>query len=914
MTADIDLVGRAEPVRCLAELVGSARDGWGGALVLRGAPGIGKSALLAHTERVATGFRVLHAAGSEFERELPFAVLHQLCRPMLGRLDGLSPAHRRALEGAFGLTDAAPDQFAIGVGVLELLVAATRDQPLLCVVDDAHWLDHASALALSFLSRRIGSESIAIVIAARKPEGASALDPLPGIDLAGLTDAEARALFAATVRTPLDGRVRERILAEARGNPLALLELPRSAGLAGGFARPDEYPVTAAIEDSFRSRLATLPAPNRLLLTLASADPTGDAGLLWQAVTHAEADPPGAVSHSEAELRNAVDSAGLAEFGARVRFCHPLARSVVYRAAEPAQRRAAHRWLAAATDAAADPDRRAWHLALSCAGPDDEIAAELERSAARAEVRGGVPASAAFLARAAALTRDPALRVERSLTAVRAQLTAGATEAAADLLTTVADGALDELHSARVDQLRGQLAFVRQTDGDGPAFMLRAARRLIEVDASRSRDSFLEALEMALNVGRSSGVMDLVVAAARFAPPAPVPARSADVLLDAMLLLAADDHRGAAAALRPILADSGNELWTRRPALGVILAGELWDLDAHGRITEGLMRAGRESGSPLLLRLGLAQVAVTGVHSGDFAAAAAAIAEEEAIADAFGAEPQFYPRLHLAALAGQQATVAELAEQSLSAAKARGEEDLIANVHWAQAISAVATGNYAAALTAARRVLEHRALFLTAVTLPEVVEAAVRTGERDLAGAAAAELTERAEAAGTPWSLGVAAAARALVSDNENDYRESLDHLAQCTIRPSRARAHLLYGEWLRRQGRRRESRDQLRIAHESCTAIGMAGFAKRAADELRATGEQARSRTQPSYEQLTMQELHIARLVATGATSKEVAAQLFLSPRTVDAHLRNIFRKLGVTSRRQLRTLPDIGSAATVG
>lgn len=887
-------------MRRITELLIGARKGDGGALVVRGEPGIGKSALLAEAGRRATGFRVLHATGSEFEAEMPFAVLHQLCRPVLGHLDELAPRHRETLAAAFGLTGAAPDLFALGVGVLELLIATGRDQPVLCVIDDAQWLDDASALVLSFLGRRIGSESIAVLIGARLSSRATTLDALPGIELAGLSDQEARRLLAVSVRASLDDRVRERILAEARGNPLALVELPRSAGLAGGFARPDEYPVAAAIEHSFRARLANLPAPNRLLLTIASAEPTGDAGLLWSAAERAGI-----------ELPAAMDSGELAEFGARVRFCHPLARSVVYRAAEPEQRRAVHGWLAEVVDPEADPDRRAWHRALSSAGPDDEVAAELERSAARAESRGGVPASAAFLARAAILTRDPALRLQRRLTAVRAQLAAGATDAAGELLTTVDDGALAEAQRAEVDQLRGQLAFLRRTDGDGPAFMLRAGQRLAELDPRRSRECFLAALEMALNVGRSSGVMDMVVAAARSAPPAPEPAGGADALLDAMLSLAAGDHRGAASTLRPILADSHSDLWTRHPALGMILAGELWDLDAHGRITERVMTVGRDTGSPLLLRLGLAQVATAGVHAGDFAAAAAAIAEEEAIADAFAAEPQFYPRLHLAALSGRRAEVAMLSDQALVAARTRGEEHLIANVHWAQAVSNIGVGDYAAALTAARRVTDHRALFLTAMALPELVEAAVRTGAQAVAATAAAELTERAEAAGTPWACGVAALARALVSGAEDDYREAAHHLDQSSIRPSRARAHLLYGEWLRRQGRRREAREQLRSAHEQLADIGMAAFAQRAADELRATGEQARSRTQPAYAQLTMQELHIARLVATGATSKEVAAQLFLSPRTVDAHLRNIFRKVGVTSRRQLRALPNISGSA---
>ncbi|MGX1806727.1 AAA family ATPase [Nocardia sp. NPDC055321] len=897
MTADIALMGRAEPVDRLTRLLADARAGAGGALVLRGEPGIGKSALLTAAESRATGFRVLAATGSEFEMGMPFAALHQLCRPLLDGLSSIPAAHREALAAAFGLTSAAPDPFAIGIGLLELLGGAAADRPLLCVVDDAQWLDDASALALAFLSRRIGAEPIAVLMGTRIPDRATALDALPAIDIGPLADAEARDLLAAGLRAPLDSRVRERILTEARGNPLALLELPRSAGLAGGFALPGEYPVTAALEHSFRTRMVALAPGDRLLLTLAAADPTGDAGLLWAAV-----------ERSGLDRTAPIDVRGLVEFGARVRFCHPIARSVAYRSADPDQRRTAHRLLAEATDPATDPDRRAWHRALASVGPDDDIATELELSAARAELRGGVAASADFLARAAELTRDPARRIERSLTAVRAQLAAGATEAADRLLTTIDDGSLGVIESASVDQLRGQLASVRRIDGDGPSFMLRAAHRLAEVDPSRSRDCFLDALDMALHVGRASGVMDLVLEAARSAPPAPDPARPADTLLDGMLASAAADHRGAAATLRPILTDSGGELWTTRPALGVILAGELWDLETHARITDRLVSAGRTHGSPMLLRLGLAQVAVAAAHRGDFADAAAAIAEEEAIADAFGATPQPYPRLHLAALRGDRALVAELAAPALAEARARGEEHRLGNVYWAQAVSHNAAGDYAAALVAARQLTEHPALFLTAMSLPETVEAAVRTGEHEIAAAAAAELTERAEATGTPWSLGVAAYARALISDDEDDYRAALDQLGRSPMRPAQARAHLLYGEWLRRRGRRREAREQLRTAHESLSALGMSGFATRAADELRATGEQARSRTEPGHERLTMQELHIARLVATGATSKEVAAQLFLSPRTVDAHLRNIFRKLGVTSRRQLRTLPDIG------
>ncbi|WP_306360112.1 LuxR family transcriptional regulator [Nocardia sp. CC227C] len=896
MALDIGLVGRQESIRCLDGVIASARAGSGAALLLRGDPGVGKSALLAAAERRAGGFRVLRSAGSEFEAELPFAGLHQLCAPELDRLAALPPVPRRALEAAFGLADVIPDLFAIGVGVLELLGAAGRERPLLCVVDDAHWLDDASARVLSFVARRIGSESIAVLLAARMSGRTAALDTLPVVEVHGLDDADARALLAAGAPGSLDDRVRERILAEARGNPLALLELPRNGVMAGGFAVPDEYPVTAAIERGFRARLLALPAAHRLLLTIASADPTGDTGLLWSAVDSAGLDPS-----------VAADTGGLADFDVRVRFCHPLARSVVYRAADPEQRRAAHGWLADATDEITDPDRRAWHRALACAGPDDEVAAELEVVAGRAETRGGVAAAAAFLARAAALTRDPDRRVDRILTAVRARLAAGAVAAAADLLATVDEGRLDVARRARVDQLHGRLAFARDADGAGPAFMLRAAHRLAAADPRRSRAYFLDALEMALEVGRATGVMDMVLEAARAAPPAPPPSGASDALLDAMLSLSAGDHRTATALLRPMLSEGAAEMWTERPALGVMLAAELWDIDAHARLTAQLLRVGRESGSLPLLRLGLTQVATAAVHRGDLDAAAAAIAEEEAVADAFGAAPHLYPRLHLAALRGRRAELAALADAVRAAARQRGEEHLLANVHWATAISCNAVGEYAAALDAARRATAHRALFVAGISLAELVEAAVRSGEPAAARIASAELTERAAAAGTAWSLGVAAAARALVSDAEDDYRESLVHLDAAPLLPSRARARLRYGEWLRRQGRRKEAREQLRAAHESLSDIGMAAFARRAAAELRATGESVRSRTKPTYDQLTMQELHIARLVATGATSKEVAAQLFLSPRTVDAHLRNIFRKLGVTSRRQLRTLPDL-------
>ncbi|MFD9700190.1 AAA family ATPase [Lentzea sp. NPDC059081] len=864
MTTPPRLLGRDDEIRCLDGLLAATRDGRGGALVLRGEAGIGKSALLGHV-RQAAGFEVLEASGTEFESEFPFAALHQLCVPLLGGLPELPDERRGALEVAFGLALGTPDVLRIGLAVLDLLAAAAARTPVLCLVDDAHWADEASHQVFGFLGRRLSADPVAIVFTVRAP-GAGVLTTLPCLEVRGLSDAAARELVA---DGPVDGKVRERLLAEARGNPLALLELPK----AGGFALPEVTSVPGAVEASFRSRVAALPAEARLLLTVAGADPTGEPGLMWAAAAQLGVSAAGAVA----------EASGLVSLSTRVRFCHPLARSAAYLAAEPAERQAAHLALAAATDAGTDPDRRAWHRAQAATGPDDDVAAELERSASRARSRGGVAAAAAFLERAAALSLDPLLRAERTLAAGRAKFEAGAVDVAAGLLGTVDVTVLDAAQLARADVLRGQVALARDVENDGPGFVLGAARRLTGVAA---RERVLDAFEMSLLVGRASGVMDAVVREARTLPPAP------DVV-NALVVLATDGRRAAAPLLRRVF---DGLLWTKHPALATMLAGELWDADVHASVTEWLMRSGREGGSPFLLRLGLAQTAVMAVHTGDFGAATSAIVEEEAVADALGLPSLTYAQLHLSAMRGRRA---ELVGHGTGAGL---EGRLVANDHWAAALVHNAIGDYPAALEAARRAVEPGDLYLAGIALPELVEAAVRCGEDKAAVVALEDLTERTSAAGTAWGLGVAACARALVSHDEDDYREAVDLLSATSAQPYLARAHLLYGEWLRRGGRRIDARDQLRTAHDLLSSIGMEAFAARAARELQATGEVARSRSAPATDDLTAQEQHIARLVATGATSKEVAARLFLSPRTVDAHLRNIYRKLGIHSRRQLR------------
>ncbi|GAA4930684.1 LuxR family transcriptional regulator [Streptomonospora halophila] len=886
------LVGRREETARLDTMLDAADRGAGGVLVLRGDPGIGKSALLDHAVHTAsTGFRLIRASGSEFESELPFAALHQLCVSVLGHLDELEEPYRNALRVAFGLAGGAPDPSRVGLAALGLLGAAAKERPLLCVVDDAHWLDTASARALVFLARRIAAEPIAMVVATRGEGSARALDELPELAVGGLSDADSRALLAAGKAGTLDERVRERILAEARGNPLALIELPK----AGGFALPTPSPVANRIEASFQARLAGLSAQTRLLLTLASADPTGDPALLWTAARRSDIDVPAA--------SGAAEASDLVRFDTRARFCHPLARSAVYRAADPEWRRAAHLALADAVDPVAAPDRRAWHRAQAAGGPDEQVAAELESSAARAQSRGGVAAAAAFLERAAALSRDPGKQTERALAAARAAVEAGEPDSAADLLAGIGTEALDDLQHASADLLRGQIALVSGADGaaSGPEFILRAARRLAEVDPERSRACYVSALETGLVVSRADGVMERVLDAARSAPPA---LRPPD-LLDALVLLSTEGHHASVPALRRVLT-GGDAGWSRVPALATMVAGELWDLDLHASIVEWLVRTGQDTGSPLTVRLGLSQAAMSAVLTGDFGRAMGAIAEEEAIADALGDVPQLYPRVQLAAMRGRRREALDL----FADAARRGIGQLAANTDGAAAVLYNGLGDYPAALDAARRAVAGGELFRAGFALPELVEAAVRCGEASVAESALASLTERTTPSGTDVALGVAAGARALVRGTEDDYRESVEHLARSPLAPDLARAHLRFGEWLRRAGRRRDAREHLRTAHERLSRIGMEAFARRAATELRATGEVVAGRSEHAYDRLTMQEMHIARHVAAGATTKEVAARLFLSPRTIDAHLRSIFRKLGITSRRQLRGMPDIGAA----
>ncbi|MFE6871181.1 AAA family ATPase [Kitasatospora sp. NPDC057692] len=909
------LRGRRTECGALDQVIGEAREGRGQVLVLRGEPGVGKSALVEYLLERADGCRVLRVVGVESEMELAFAGLHQLCVPLMGLLDRIPGPQRDALSVAFGLSaGSAPDRFLVGLAVLSLLAEAAEEQPLVCAVDDAQWLDRVSAQTMAFVARRLLAERAALVFAARTPAPAAGGDPfggLPELVVRGLRDDDARALLESVVPGRLDERVRDRIVAETRGNPLALLELTRglsAAELAGGFGRPDVGPLAGQIEQAYLERIDALPASAQRLLLAAAAEPVGDLPLLWRVAERLDLG---------VDAAGAAEAAGLIEFGTRVRFRHPLVRSAAYRAADPTVRRDVHRALAEATDPALDSDRRAWHRAHAALEPDEALAGELERSAVRARARGGTAAAAAFLRRATELTPDPVRRAARAETAAQAAFDAGSPEAALELLDTARQSPPDEARHARLARLRARLVLARRRGGEALPLLLDAAGRLAGVGDAHAREAYLDALGSAVYAGRlgeRTGVRE-VAEAARTAPPGARPPQPTDLLLDGLVAWFADGCaaggpplRSALEAFRQAAAREGGDamrwLW-----LTWLVAGELWDDETWERLTERAVRSARETGSLNFLPLALGYRAALSVHTGDFDLAAALVDEAGTLAEATGHSPMGYPALLLAAWRGEDALVAEAIRGGAAEATSWGEGRAIGGEHYLLTVLYNGLARYRDALDQAERAVEFEDLALVGFALAELVEAAVRSGSPEAAAAPLRRLEERAEAAGTDWALGVLARSRALVSEGpaaERLYREAVERLGRGRIAVHLARAHLVYGEWLRRENRRVDAREQLRTAHGMLARFGARAFAERARRELLATGETVRPRPGDAggarREALTAQEGQIARLAADGLTNSEIGAELFISPRTVEWHLGKVFTKLDVKSRNRLR------------
>ena len=903
------LTGRRSESDVLERLVEAVRGGESRALVVRGEPGVGKTALLDYVAEHASGCRVVRAAGVQSEMELVFAGLHQLLGPMLDHLENLPGPQRDALRTAFGVSPGtAPGRFLVGLAVLSLLSEVAEEQPLICLVDDEQWLDRASAQVLAFVARRLQAESVGLVFAARGT--GEELTGLPELVVEGLDEIDARALLDSALAGPLDARVRDQIVTETRGNPLALLELPRGvtpAELAGGFALPGAVPLSGRIEESFRMRLDALPPETRRLLQLAAADPVGDPILVRRAAERL------AIG---AEAATPAVEAGLIEFGVRVQFRHPLVRSAAYRSASAQERQEVHGALAEVTDPEADPDRRAWHRAQAVPEPDEDVAVELERSADRAQGRGGLAAAAAFLERSAMLTPDPARRARRLLAAARAKRDTGALDAALGLLVAVEAAPLDALLTAEVERLRGQIAFDQRRGNDAARLLLSAARRLEPLDAELARETYLEALEAAMWVGDldiPGSVLD-VGKPARAAPPAPDRPRVVDVLLDAFALRFTEGFVAAAPtltrALELLLAPNvandkvGRSLWLAGGRAGALIAPELWDAESWRALAARQVQFARDSGALVHLQFALNLLAWNELVAGELAAAALLLEEDRLIAEATGNPPIAYPEMVLAAWRGQEKKASELIEATLQEATARGLGTVVNYATYASSVLYNGLGRHDAAREAASRVFERDPLGYGPFVVPELAEAASRTGEVALVRGALEWLSERTPVTPTEWALAIEARVRALLSDGEvadELYVESIERLGRTRVRVELARGYLLYGEWLRRENRRVDAREQLRTAHEMFDSMGAEGFADRARRELLATGETVRKRTVETRDDLTAQESQIARLARDGLSNPEIGTRLFISPRTVQYHLRKVFLKLGIRSRSQL-------------
>ncbi|WP_141579812.1 AAA family ATPase [Actinomadura sp. WMMA1423] len=901
------LRGRRGECAELDTLLKRVRGGESRALVLHGEHGVGKTALLEYLAERAPGMRTVRITGVPSETELAFAGLHRLCTPLSDGLAALPAPQREALHAALGLSSGrAPDRFLVGLAALGLLAEAARERPILCLVDDVQWLDQASVQALAFAARRLRAESVALVFAAREP--GDELAGLPEMAVTGLSDEDARELVRTSMPGTMDERVLERFVAETRGNPLALLELPKEATLkylAGGYGVPDIGALASRLQVSYQRRVEELPERTRRLLLVAAAEPGGRPVLLWQAADRLGIGIGAASPAVEARL---------VEIDDRVRFRHPLVRSAVYWSASPEDRRATHRVLAEVTDPEHEPERRVWHAAQGAEAPDEEIAAELERSAGRARARGGLAAAAAFLARAVELTPDHVRRQQRALAAARATHQAGSPDTALRLLSVAEAAPLDQGRRAQVELLRAQIAFTTDRGREAPRMLLDAARRLAPQDPALARETYLEAVSAALFAGRPDGgaAGEVEAEAARSAPPPPEPPRPADLLLDGMVLRITEGLAAGVPALEaamrifrgPGLPEEDGLRWLWPAG---VMAAALWDLETWDVLAARHVRLARECGQTTALPLALTQRVAVEVFAGDLANAEGLVEEVATLSEAIGSPAPPYGALLVTAWRGRGAEGAALSGTVAAEAARRGEGNGLTVGAWAAALLANGLGHHEEALAAVPEAGEDRPADVGSApwALVEYIEAAALSGAPERAAAALRRLAEVTVPAGTDWALGVHARSQALLSSGsaaEDRHREAIELLGRTGVRGELARAHLLYGEWLRRERRRRDAREELRTAHESFTVMGMEAFAKRAARELVATGESVRRRPGEAASELTPQEAQIVRLVREGLTNPEIGARLFISPRTVEWHLRKTFGKLGITSRKQLQ------------
>jgi DNA-binding CsgD family transcriptional regulator len=902
------LLDRRTERAAIDRVLDAVRRGFSGALVLRGGPGVGKSTLLEYAVTGAPDLRASGIAGVESEISMEFGGLHQLLVPFLPRLDELPPPQRAALRVAFGQeAGAPPERFLVGLATLTLLSQAADEQPLLCVVDDAHWLDPESAQVLGFVARRLCADRVGFIAGVGEPAAQQVFEQLPTITVDGLPDAEARELLTTVAGGALNAQAVDRILADTRNNPLALVELGTqytADQLSGRAAAPEPLPLGQRLQEHFLRQVRSLPPDAQAFALLAAADPEGDRGQLWRAAAQAGIDPDAASADTAV--------AGVLEFpGSSVRFRYPLLRSAVYHGASDVDRRQAHR----AWGEAGRPDLRAWHLAAAAIVPDEKLAAELQDTAERAGTRGGYAARAALLARSADLTPDDARRAEREVGLAEARLMAGDPAGAQGIL----DSALPRLASGtarcQAQRLEGAIRFAQGNAGESARILASASQALVDDDDRMARDTMLLALQAAIWAGPAQ-TREIAAAARVFRRVPEASASVSDLLLEGYSARFTLGYEASIppfrAAVTALLADDLDPaVGLRWFALGTAAAGSLWDDQATFDLSDRWEKMARAAGAFTTLPVALAFHALSDCLAGHFRDAEARWAEMADILavsrgpGVLGVNSRSNGLLlayrgHLT-----EARATGLAQVGESSGRGQGGPADIGR--YIVGLADLFGGDYPAAMSYAQTVIEDDPAYTAEETLPGLVEAAVRAGDYEAAATAHKTLSERALAAGTPWALGLRARCEALLAEGagaEGCYLESIGQLKRCRMTVDLARTHLLYGQWLRRAKRRRDARRELRTAHDMFAAMGADRFAKQAAAELRATGERARARTPETAVDLTPQETRVADLAAAGASDSEIAAQLFISPSTVDYHLRKVFRKLQVTSRTQLAGL----------
>jgi len=899
------LIGRQREEAVLDRVLANAQAGESSVLVVHGDPGVGKTALLDYAVEAAEGFRVVRTSGVEGEADLDYAALQVLCSPTLEFAKRLPGPQREALGVAFGTSAGhAPSPLLVGLATLGLMSEAADQQPLLLVVDDAQWLDKASATALAFVARRLLAEPIALIFATRDVGGE--LGRFSSLLVGPLGSRDALALLESALPARLDQLVLERMVAETAGNPLALVELPRDLThdqLAGGFGLPRALPLSERIEQSFQRRLAVLPRDAQRLLLVAAAEPLGDPALLWNAARRL------GISEKAAQ---AVESEGLLTLDGAVTFRHPLVRSAVYASADPNERREVHRALAEATDPEVAPDRRAWHRSQATLMPDEEVATDLEGSAAAAQARGGFAAAAAFLERSVALTTEPARRSERALRASESKRVAGALNSALELAAIAESGPLDDVQRAQLDVLRGRVAFAASRGNDAAPLMLKAASRLERVDLRLAREAYLDALTAALFAGRLAvnASAQVVARAALAAPRSDEPVQASELLLDGLALLLMESYQSGTAALKQAMSafrseDVPVEELLRWGWVAGSAAGVMWDYDSWDALTARQEQLARDLGALSTLPLTLNIRAGPCLIAGKVAEAAFLVDQAQNVSTASESQRFRNASLLVSAFRGDEREARKLIDAIRKDSVERGEGAALAVASWATALLCNVLGQYENAFAAATDALKDgNDLVYSGWAGVELIEAASRAGKSEQAKLVLEQLMERTEASGTEWALATHARSRALLDDTadaEALYLEAIERLVPTPLRFEDARTRMLFGEWLRRQRRQRDARDQLRRAHELFLEFGMMGFADRTASELRATGEPVQKPTVDTRLGLTPQEARIATLAAHGSTNQEIAEQMFISSATVEYHLWKVYRKLGIKSRTQI-------------